>query len=378
VVAAAVQVFQLTGSSFQVGLVSLGQLVPLVVMSLVGGSLADAMDRRKLLIVANVLLAVTSLGLVLNATAARPRLWPIYLCTAAAAGLSGLDFPTRAAAMPTLVRRDLFPAVAALNQITYQTASIVGPGLAGVLVARYGTASAYWVDVASFGAVLVALLLARPMVPQGGGTRAGGRSVLEGLAFLRTQRAVEGGFVIDINAMVFGMPRALFPELGQRVFGGGPGTVGLFYAAPSVGAAVGAFTTGWVTRVQRPGRAVVLAVLAWGASIALFGLVPWLWLSLLLLAVAGWADVISAVFRNTILQMSVPDRLRGRLNAVNIAVVTGGPRLGDVESGGVAALTTPRFSAVSGGLACLVGALAVARLIPELPAWIPPTEDPSR
>jgi MFS family permease len=373
VVAAAVQVFALTGSSFQVGLVSLGQFVPLVVMSLVGGSLADAMDRRRLLVVANVLQALTTLGLAVNASLDRPRLWPLYLCTALSAGFSGLDDPTRSAAMPTLIRRELIPAAAALNQVTHQLSSIVGPALAGVLLARVSTAAAFWTDVGTFGLALVALALARPMLPEGGGTRAGGRSVLEGLGFLRSQRAVQGGFLIDIDAMVLGMPRALFPELGQRAFAGGPGTVGLLYAAPAVGAAVGALTTGWVSSVRRPGRAVVVAVLAWGAAIALFGVSPWLWLALVWLAVAGWADVISAVFRGTILQMSVPDRLRGRLSALNIAVVAGGPRLGDMEAGAVASVSSPQISAVTGGLACMVGAVVVARRRPELPAWIPPT-----
>jgi hypothetical protein len=166
--------------------------------------------------------------------------------------------------------------------------------------------------------------------------------------------------------MVFGMPRALFPALGTGLYGGGASAVGLLYAAPGAGALAGALLTGWVGSVRRQGWAVIVAVVAWGAAITAFGLVSWLPLGLLLLAVAGAADVISAVFRNTILQLSVPDSLRGRLSAVHIAVVTGGPRLGDAEAGAVAALTTPRFSVVSGGLACIAGALLLARLVPEL------------
>jgi MFS family permease len=196
--------------------------------------------------------------------------------------------------------------------------------------------------------------------------------VKEGLHYLRGQRAVQGTFLIDINAMVFGMPRALFPQLGTELYGGGAGTVGLLYAAPAAGAFIGAVTTGWVGGVRRPGRAVLIAVTGWGAAIAAFGLTSWLPLGLLFLAIAGAADVISAVFRGTILQLQVPDRLRGRLNAINIAVVTGGPRLGDLEAGVVATLTTAQFSVVSGGLACLAGVGYLARRRPELGRWRAP------
>jgi len=209
----------------------------------------------------------------------------------------------------------------------------------------------------------------RPLPPHGGGTRAGIASILEGLHFLRGRRALQGTFVIDVNAMVFGMPRALFPALGTGLFGGGPATVGLLYAAPGAGALVAALTTGWVTSVRRQGRAVVVAVIVWGAAVAAFGAVSWLPLALALLAVAGAADVVSAVFRNTILQLSVPDRLRGRLSSVHIGVVTGGPLLGDAEAGAVAAVTTPQTAVVSGGLACVAGALVVARMLPQLARW---------
>jgi hypothetical protein len=221
----------------------------------------------------------------------------------------------------------------------------------------------------SFGAAIVALLLMRPMVPEGGGTRASAASIVEGIRFLKGRQALQGTFVIDINAMVFGMPRALFPALGTTVFGGGAAVVGLLYAAPGAGALIGAVTSGWLSRVDRQGRATVVAVIAWGASIAAFGLTSWLPLALLFLALAGAADVVSAVFRNTVLQLSVPDLLRGRLSSIHIAVVTGGPRIGDAESGLVAAVTTPTFSVVSGGLLCIAGALAIGRLMPKLTGW---------
>jgi MFS family permease len=212
---------------------------------------------------------------------------------------------------------------------------------------------------------LVVVLPMHPLPPEGGGTRAGLASIAEGLRFLRGRRVLVSTFVIDIDAMVFGMPSALFPALGTTVFGGGVQTVGLLYAAPGAGALVAALLSGWVGAVRRQGLAVVLAVLGWGVAIVAFGLTTWLPLALVLLAVAGAADVVSAVFRNTILQLSVPDAVRGRLSGVHIAVVAGGPRLGDAEAGAMAALTTPRISVVSGGLACIAGVLVLTRLVPE-------------
>jgi hypothetical protein len=220
--------------------------------------------------------------------------------------------------------------------------------------------------VASFGAAVVALLLIAPQPPEGGGTRASLSSIAEGLRYVKGRKLLVGTFLIDIDAMVFGMPRALFPALGTGFFGGGAATVGLLYAAPGAGALVGALFPGWVGGVRRQGRAVIVAVVVWGAAIAAFGLVPWLPLGLFKLALAGAADVVSAVFRNTILQLSVPDGLRGRLSSVHIAVVTGGPQLGDAEAGAVAALTSPRFSVVSGGVACILGVAALLRWAPDL------------
>jgi MFS family permease len=367
VVAVPFQVYLLTGSSLAVGMVGLASLVPLAVLSLVGGSVADAVDRRKLLVVTQSALTVISAALALNATAGDDAsLAAIYVLAALNAGFNGIDLPTRNAILPNLVRREKFTAAASLGQALIQVGQVLGPALAGLVLSRWGLAVAYWLDAAT-SVVAIALTLAiRPQPPQGGGTRAGLSSIREGLAYLKGRRLILSTFVIDINAMVFGMPRALFPALATGLYGGGAATLGLLHAAPGAGALVGALFTGWVGAVRRQGWAVILAVIAWGAAIAAFGLVSWLPLGLLLLALAGAADVISAVFRSTILQLSVPDALRGRLNSVHIAVVTGGPRLGDAEAGVVAALTTPRFSVVSGGLACVVGALVVAKALPQL------------
>lgn len=368
-VASSFQIFLLTHSSLQVGLLSLAQLGPIIACSFLGGTLADAIDRRKVLIVATVLMAITSAGLAINASLSSPLIWPIYVCTALSAGLTAIDAPTRSAVVPSLVRRDQIPAAAALNQTGYQFGSVGGPALAGIVIASVSLSAAYWIDVVTFVVALITLLLLPPLLPEGGGTKAGFGSIKEGLRYVRGERAIQGVFLIDIDAMVFGMPRALFPQLGTELYHGGAGTVGLLYAAPAAGAFIGAVTTGWVGHVRRQGAAVLWAVAVWGLAIALFGVASWLPLGLFLLAIAGAADVISAVFRGTILQLHVPDRLRGRLQALNIAVVTGGPRVGDLEAGVVATATNAQVSVVSGGLACVAGVAVLAKLLPELASW---------
>lgn len=368
-VAAPVQIYGLTKSTLAVGLLGLAQLGPLLVCSLLGGTLADALDRRRLLLATNVALAVTTVALLANAASSNPRIWPIYVASAAAAGLSGIDSPTRQASIPGLVRPDQFPAAQALNQIIMTTGLAAGPAVGGLLIAKVSLTAAYGVDVVTFLVASTFLLRMAPMPPLGGGTKPGVKSVVEGLRYLKGRKALQGTFVIDVNAMVFGMPRAVFPQLAATTFGGGAAVAGLLYAAPGTGALLGALSSGWVGRVKRQGRAVLVSVAVWGLAIAAFGLVRWLWLALAFLAIAGAADVVSAVFRNTILFAEVPDHLRGRLSAVHIAVVTGGPRLGDAEAGGVAALAGPQAAVVSGGLACLAGVAVIARLLPELGRW---------
>jgi len=365
VVAVPIQVFAITRSSLAVGLVGLASLGPLIGFSLAGGAFSDAFDRRRLLLINQVLLAATSAVLAYNASGSHPALWPLYLFGALSAGFAGADMQTRNAMTARLVRRETFPAAAALTQLVWQVGMVAGPPLAGIVIANVSLAAAYWVDVGTFVISFASAVPMHALPPEGGGTKAGLASVVEGLRFLKGKRVLVSTFVIDIDAMVFGMPSALFPALGITVFGGGPQTVGLLYGAPGAGALLGALFSGWVPRVRRQGLAVVIAVIGWGVAITAFGLVTWLPIALVLLAVAGAADVISAVFRNTILQLSLPDAFRGRLSGVHIAVVAGGPRLGDAEAGAVAALTTPRISVVSGGLACIAGALVMLRLVPE-------------
>ena len=358
------QVFSMTHSSLQVGLVSLAQLVPLVVGSLIGGTLGDVMDRRRLMIISSALSALAAAGLMANALLPHPSLVAIYLISALAAGLLGLASPARTAAIPRMVRPELLVAAYSFNQIVIQVATIVGPAIAGILIATVGLPWTFGLDAASFGGLLVTSLLLRPLPPQHGGQTAGLRSILAGMSYLRGRQALQGIYLIDLNAMIFGMPRALFPALAAGLFHVGPQGLGLLYAAPGIGALVGASTTGWAERVERRGRAVVVAVIIWGAAVAVMGAVPWLWVALVLLAIAGWADVISAVLRNTILQTSIPDAMRSRLSSFQMAVVQGGPRLGDAEAGAVAAVSSTELSVISGGVACVLGAIAIARLLP--------------
>ena len=365
-VAVPYQVYAITHSSLYVGLVSLAQLFPLILGSLFGGSVVDAVDRRRMLLVVEVLGAASSAGLALNSDFG-PTLWPLFLFPAVTAALSGMDSAARNAMIPGMVGLRSVPAANAMVQALFQTGAIVGPALAGLLLAGAGVRVVYWLDVATFGAAAIAVLFISPQPPPSsptGPSRPGWRSTAEGLKFVRRSQTVLGAYLIDLNAMVFGMPRALFPEMAATVFGGGATTVGLLYAAPGVGALLGALTSGWVGRVRRQGRAVIFAVIVWGLAVTGFGLVSWLPLALALLAVAGWADVVSAVFRNTIVQFSGPDSMRGRLMGVQMAVVAGGPRLGDLESGAVANAFGTTFSVVSGGLACVAGALLVARSLP--------------
>jgi MFS family permease len=366
-VAVPYQVYVLTRSSLDVGLVSLATVLPLIAGALLGGSLADAVDRRKILLGAQSLTLLCSAGLAANADTGR-ALWPLFTLPAMAAGFAAATESGLSAVLPNLVRRSEVAAVNAMFQALFQIGGIAGPAVAGLLLAGAGVRFVYWMDVATMAAAIAATFLMGPQVPQvqqaGAGSRPGLRSIVAGFSYLRGRPVIQGAYLIDINATVFGAPRAVFPALALTVFGGGARTLGFLYAAPGVGALLGALTAGWIPRIQRQGRAVIAAVLVWGAAITCFGLVHWLPAALVLLAVAGCADVVSAVLRGTIIQLGVPDELRGRMMGMQMAAVAGAPRIGDVESGAVAAAFTPLTSVVSGGLACIAGALIVARLLP--------------
>jgi MFS family permease len=366
VVAVSFQAYALTHSTLVVGLLGLAQLVPLLAGALWGGAVADAMDRRKVLIVTQLAMAAAVGGLVLNASLAHPSVWALFVCTAASAGFQGADWPARRAALPMLVGEEDVTAAIVLQTTIAQLALVAGPALAGVLIATIGLSAVYGIDVTTFGVALVAALMLPALVPSGGGTPMGVRSMTDGFRHLRGEKLLSATYWIDLNAMIFGMPRAVFPALATGLFGGGAGVLGLLYAAPGAGSLIGSLFTGWCARVRHQGRAIAACVTVWGVTIALFGIIPVLWVGLVLLALAGAADVVSAVFRQAVQQRAVPEHLQGRLSGTFFAVVAGGPRLGDAEAGVAAAIGGPQFAVWSGGLACVAGVGVLLWRVPEL------------
>jgi MFS family permease len=370
VVALPFELWQLTHSSLSIGALALVQLAPILVFSLGGGAVADAVDRRRLLIVTQLLLAATSLTLAVLAMQPSPPVWALYAVAFVAAGVGAVDGPARSSALPRLVPRERLPAAIAVNWLSGQTVAVAGPVFAGVLIATSGVAAAFIFDVLTFLASLVALLVIAPIPPHPEARRPSLRSIAEGLAFARDRRILLATLAVDFDAMVFGMPSSLFPQLALTVFNTGAAGYGLLNAAPAVGALIGAAFSGWVGSVRRPGRGVVAAVAGWGAAIVAFGLLTaYFPLALICLAVAGGADVVSAVLRGSIVQLATPDRLRGRLSSIYMLVVTSGPRFGDAEAAAVAAVAGPQFSVVSGGVLCLLGLIVVVRLFPQLTAY---------
>jgi len=379
VVALPFELWQLTHSSLSIGVLALVQLVPILVFSLAGGALADAIDRRILLLTTQAVLAVTSLGLAFLALQPNPPIVAIYGVAFIAAGVGAVDQPARASAIPRLVPRERLAAAIAANWLSGVTVSIAGPVAAGVLIATSGVATAFAFDAATFLASLTALLLMAPIPPHPDAARPGLRSIAEGLRFARSRPVILATFAIDLNAMIFGMPSSLMPQLALTVFNTGAAGYGLLNAAPAVGALIGTAFSGWVGRLRRPGRGVAVAVATWGVAIAAFGLLTWSFpLALACFAVAGAADVVSAVLRGSIVQLSTPDHLRGRVSSIQSLVVMSGPRLGDAEAAGVAAFAGPQFSVVSGGVMCLAGLLVVLRKFPELLAYEHEAVSPSR
>ncbi|MFL5727523.1 MAG: MFS transporter [Chloroflexota bacterium] len=361
------QVYVLTGSTLAVAALTFAQLVPILVFALGAGSVADAVDRRKLLFTTQLGLLASSAALAGLALLGQPPLWALFGVAFVAAGLSAVDQPARSSSVPRLVPTERLPAAIALNQLNFQVGSVVGPAIGGILIATVGLPGAYFADVVSFAASLIAVAAIAPLPPLGSVTRPGITAIREGLRFVGARRVILSTFVIDLNAMVFGMPTSLFPALALDVFKVGPQGLGLLAAAPAVGAFLGALLSGWVSAVRRVGFAVIVAVAIWGGAIALFGLSTFSFpLALVFLAIAGAADVLSAVFRSTIVQLETPDALRGRVTSIHILVVTSGPRLGDIEAATVAAIVGPQLSVVSGGLLCVIGVAVVARIFPEL------------
>ena len=360
------QVYELTRSSLAVGMVTLAGSAGMFTGLLAGGMLADRHDRRALMLLSRAPLAVLATLLMVNSLLPHPALWAVYVLVLMLGGLSGLGSPASTAAVPALVGTERLAAAAALNAMGSQLGQLGGPAIAGLLIAGPGLAACYAIDAACFAIFGVTVWFIRPLPPTVRAGRPGLRSMGQGLRYVRHNAVVGGMLAVDTSAMIFGMPAALFPAVASEHFHGGSATFGLLAAAPGLGAMVGAATSGWTGRLRRPGIVVIAAGLAWGAAIVGFGLSGSLALALAFLALAGMADLISEVLRNALLQHYTPDELRGRVSSLYLAQVTTAPSLGNVEAGLVAQLFSVGVSVVSGGLACVAGALVLGAINPAL------------
>jgi MFS family permease len=363
-VAAPYQLYKLTHSTLQVGLLSLCELVPLLTLTIVGGAIADAVDRRRMLLVTETLLALVGCAFAFNASVTHPRVWALYVLVTLAMAVYSLGVPGMNTVIPRLVQQHELATANAIENIYGSTTNVAGPALGGLLIAVLGLKGAYLLDAGTFAASLWSVWLLPPLQPAHDAERPSLRTIAEGFRFAREKKVLLGMFLVDSSAMVFGMPRALFPALALQRFHGGAGTLGVMYAAPYAGALVASLLSGWIGHVRRQGLIVAVAAALWGAAIVAFGFAHPLWLALVFLAGAGAADNVSAVLRGTILWTVTPDSLRGRLSGIEFAQVASTPALGNVEAGIVASLTSLRLSIVSGGLACIAGTVLIALAVP--------------
>jgi MFS family permease len=359
------QLYEETRSTLLVGLLGLAALVPLLVVPIYGGAVADAVDRRRLLLFSDVAQLLVTAGLLVNALLPNPSIWFLFVAEALGTAAYGFQRPARNALTPRLVRDDQLMAAIAVEDVVFTLARVAGPVMAGVLITVVGLGGAYAIDIGTFAASLGAIWLLPPAPPAPDADRPSVQSILDGFRYVKRRKVLLGILVVDTNAMIFGMPRALFPAFAERL-GGGAGVLGLFYAAPFAGALLASLTSGWMMTVRRQGIGVCVAAAAWGVAIALVGFAEAVWFALIFLAVAGAADFISAVLRSNILLTVTPDSMRGRLSGIELAQVAGAPELGNVEAGIVASLTSVRASIVSGGVLTVVGTVAVAAAVPAL------------
>jgi MFS family permease len=359
------QVFNLTHhSSLAVGLLGLCALVPLLTLPLVGGAIADAMDRRTLMLRTNTALAALSGVLAFNALPGQQHLWVLYAIATLQAALWSIQMPAMRSLVPRLVRKESFPSANALMNMSGTSSHLIGPTVGGLLIATLGVSNTYLFDLGTFAAVLVAVRMMQRQPPSEDSEPFSLESIRQGIRFLKGRKVLQSTFTVDLNAMIFGMPMALFPAMALRL-GGGAKLLGVLYAAPFAGSFIVTILSGRARHVRRQGLAVMICVVAWGAFIAGFGLTRTTWIALLMLALAGGADMISAIYRSTILQTVAPEELRGRLMGIELAVVASGPSLGDVEAGVVASIFNLPVAIVSGGLLCIAGVGVLAARIPQ-------------
>ena len=362
VVALPYQAYRLTHSSLIVGMLSLADLAAILVTGLIGGALADSVDRRRLVLATEAGMAVFSGVLLANSLVHRPELWVLFASTFAIAALDGLQRPSLDAMVPRLVTPEQLPAASAIMSVRIQFGMIASPAIAGVLLAAGGLPVAYGVDIATFAVSLVTLWMLAATPPPPEGPRPDLRSIAEGIRYAGSRKDLLGSYLVDINAMFFGMPQALMPQLASRM--GGASALGLLYAAPGVGSALVTLTSGWTSRVERHGRMIAAGATVWGVGIVVLGFAGSLWLALACLVLAGAGDMVSGLGRSTMWNQSIPDGLRGRLAGVELLSYSSGPTLGNVESGLVESLGGLRTSIVSGGVACIAGTVVIAAALP--------------
>jgi len=364
------QVYDITRSPFAVGAIGIARMTPMLTVGLLGGSLADAVDRRRLVLVTTGLLALVSAGLAAQAFAGLSLVWLLYGLVAVQSALDAINAPARQTFMPRLLPADQVAAGLALNRLAFQVMLIAGPALAGLITAATGSLRAcYLVDTVSFAAALYGVAGLPAMPPQGGTARPGPRAVVAGVRFIGRSRVLAGAFLTDLNATVFGLPVALFPAINAERFGGSASTLGLFMSAIGLGGLVSSVFSGPVGHVSRQGLAMLCSAAVWGAAFAGFALAPSLWLALSLLAVAGAADTFTVVFRSAIVQSVTPDRFRGRVLAADYVVGAGGGEVGNLEAGAVGSLASPTIAAVSGGLATVAGTVVIGLALPAFTAY---------
>ena len=359
-VAVPFQVYELTGSSLAVGLLGVAEFAPILVLALVGGALADAFDRRRLVQIAEVGAAVVAGALLANAALSDPQIWVLYLCAALLAAFTALRRPPLDALVPRLVERDELKAAAAVHFTVHNAAFVGGPALAGVLIASAGLEVTYALDAATFLVSLVVLTVMRTPPAPAEALPPSLRRIGEGVRYAASRQELIGTYLVDMNAMFFGMPMALFPAMAKGY--GGAEALGVLYAAPAAGSIVVGLTSGWTRHVHRHGRAIACAAAAWGVAIVAFGLADALWLAVACLAAAGGMDAISGIFRSAMWNETIPDHL---LAGVEMISWSSGPTLGNAEAGAVAALAGVRASVIAGGVACVAGTVALALALPR-------------
>lgn len=379
VVTVPAQIYSMTGSSAYVGLTGLFGLVPLVIFGLYGGSLADHFDRRRLLTFTTWGLILTSAAFWVQAALGNTNVWLLLGIFSLQQAFFGVNQPTRSAVLPRILPAELLPAANTLNMTVFTGGAIAGPLVGGALIPVLGFSWLYLVDTIFLFATLAAVVSLPPLpVEVVAGSSPGIRSVIDGFVYLGTQPVLLMSFVVDLIAMVFGMPRALIPEMAHVDFGGpdeGGLAFALLFAAMPIGAFLGGVMSGWVSRVERQGLAVTVAILVWGAAIIGFGiavgladglLVPWLAIACVFFAIGGAADTASAAFRSTMLQTAATDAMRGRLQGVFIVVVAGGPRVADVLHGLVAEQVGTAAATIGGGVLVIIGTLVATAWVPAL------------